>query len=82
MEAKVGTWGRSYAVRIPLIEVKELGLKEGETLDIRIDGGALMMKPKCKSYDLETMLDNMAKQEAPELEWGNIDPLPTEWPSE
>lgn len=80
MEATVGTWGRSYAVRIPSTVVRQLGLKEGETLKVKVDDGMLTMKPKRKTYDLEEMLKNMEGQTSPELEWGDIDPLPSEWP--
>ena len=35
---KVTKWGNSLAIRLPLAVVKELGLKEGDQVDIRVSG--------------------------------------------
>ena len=35
---KVAKWGKALAIRLPIAVVKELGLKEGDQVDIRVSG--------------------------------------------
>ena len=35
---KVAKWGNALAIRLPIAVVKELGLKEGDQVDIRVSG--------------------------------------------
>ena len=35
---RVSKWGNSLAIRLPLAVVKELALKEGDQVDIRVSG--------------------------------------------
>ena len=38
---KVAKWGNSLAVRLPAQLVQQLGLKEGDQIDLRVDGDGL-----------------------------------------
>jgi antitoxin MazE len=38
---QVAKWGNSLAVRLPQRLVRQLGLKEGDEVDLRVDGGGL-----------------------------------------
>jgi antitoxin MazE len=41
---KVAKWGNALAIRLPITVVRELGLKEGDQVDIRVSGeGALVV---------------------------------------
>ena len=40
----VSKWGNSLAVRLPAALVKELGLKEGDDLQVRIDGDGVAVQ--------------------------------------
>jgi antitoxin MazE len=35
---KVAKWGNALAIRLPITVVRELGLKEGDQVDIRVSG--------------------------------------------
>jgi antitoxin MazE len=35
---KITKWGNSLGIRLPLVVVKALGLKEGDQVDIRVSG--------------------------------------------
>jgi antitoxin component of MazEF toxin-antitoxin module len=35
---KVAKWGNALAIRLPIAVVRELGLKEGDQVDIRVSG--------------------------------------------
>jgi len=35
---RVSKWGNSLAIRLPLAVVKELALKEGDQVDVRVSG--------------------------------------------
>ena len=35
---KVAKWGNALAIRLPINVVRELGLKEGDQVDIRVSG--------------------------------------------
>ena len=42
-EAKIGRWGKSLAVRVPLAVAKAAGLTEGEQVDIEARGGDIVI---------------------------------------
>jgi antitoxin MazE len=35
---RVAKWGNALAIRLPIAVVRELGLKEGDQVDIRVSG--------------------------------------------
>ena len=35
---KVAKWGNALAIRLPIAVIRELGLKEGDQVDIRVSG--------------------------------------------
>jgi antitoxin MazE len=35
---KVAKWGNALAIRLPIAVVRELGLKDGDQVDIRVSG--------------------------------------------
>ena len=41
---QVAKWGNSLAVRLPADLVRELGLKEGDQIDLRMDGGSMAVR--------------------------------------
>lgn len=42
-EVKIGRWGKSLAVRVPLDVAKAAGLTEGERVDIEARGGEIVI---------------------------------------
>jgi antitoxin MazE len=41
---QVAKWGNSLAVRLPAELVRELGLKEGDQIDLRMDDGGMAVR--------------------------------------
>lgn len=41
---QIARWGNSLAVRLPAGLVRDLGLKEGDRIDLRPDAGALAVR--------------------------------------
>jgi antitoxin MazE len=46
MKVQVAKWGNSTAVRLPKAVVKQLGLSQGMTLDVSVDGGVVKLAPE------------------------------------
>ncbi len=74
MNIQVGKWGNSYAVRIPSIMAKEMGLKDETELDLQMESGALVLRhiePKAPVYTLEALLEGVTNDNIhPETYWG------------
>ncbi len=72
MNAQVGKWGNSLAVRIPGTYARELGLAEGAELELtRVDGG-LLLRPRQREYRLEELLEQITPESIHgETEWGS-----------
>jgi len=43
--SKVARWGNSLGVRIPREGVEELGLKEGESVNVEVRNGTIVIRP-------------------------------------
>lgn len=71
MNAQVGKWCNSLAVRISEIHAKELALAEGVELEvIRVTDG-LLLRPRGREYTLNELLDKIKpKHLHDETEWG------------
>ncbi len=81
MNMRIGEWGGSYAVRLPLSIVEELGLEKGQELAVQVSGDTLILKPKRTTPSLEALCALARTQMAPAIEWDDA-PLDTEWPDE
>lgn len=72
MNAQVGKWGNSLAVRIPGAYAKELDLEEGAELEVtRVDGG-LLLRPRKPAYTLDQLLARITPENIHgETDWGS-----------
>lgn len=59
MKQSVEKWGNSLAVRLPRAFVKELGLRQGSSVDLTLVEGGLMMRQD--KLTLESMLEGMTE---------------------
>jgi antitoxin MazE len=58
MRVTVKKWGNSASVRIPPAVMEAAGLKLDQTVDVREEGGRIVIEPICPgNYDLEQLLD-------------------------
>lgn len=55
---QVARWGNSLAVRLPADVVRELGLREGDRIDLVADDGALKVR---RQPDAEEVLEGLRR---------------------
>ncbi|MDI4648036.1 AbrB/MazE/SpoVT family DNA-binding domain-containing protein [Cohnella hashimotonis] len=48
---QVQKWGNSLGIRIPKSLAMKVGIEEGTEIDLDIEGGHLVIKPKSKALD-------------------------------
>ena len=65
MRASMARWGNSLAVRVPKDVAASVGLREGAAIDLTIEDGALVLRPR--RYDIGDLVAAMAGAEAPPL---------------
>jgi antitoxin MazE len=51
MRVEVQKWGNSAAVRVPSPALKDAGIQVGQSLELRVEGGTLVMEPAAESLD-------------------------------
>lgn len=74
MQVRIAKWGNSLAVRLPKAVTEDLGLTEGQPVDVAIDGGAVRLKPQKGQVRLSELvaearrLGSAAQPET--IEWG------------
>lgn len=66
MQSRVGMWGGSCAVRLPKMAVETLGLCEGESVRLTLEGDALVIRPIRKSVSLNKLVEEARSLSAPE----------------
>ncbi len=59
MHASVARWGNSLAVRVPKEAVRSAGLREGATLDLTVENGAIVLRPR--RFDIKDLVAAMAE---------------------
>lgn len=61
--SQIQKWGNSLAVRIPKVLALELALRPGADVDIAVQDGAVVIRPRGgrvrRKYDLEEMLSRV-----------------------
>ena len=67
MKMLVKKWGNSAAVRIPASVMAAASLDLDQTVDIREEGGRIVIEPiKADPYELDALLDQMRPETFPE----------------
>ena len=60
MRVQVQKWGNSAAVRVPALALKDAGMQVGQSLELRVEGGKLVIEPAAES--LEDLLAKMTPE--------------------
>jgi antitoxin MazE len=85
MAGKIGRWGNSAAVRIPRDVLERAGLREGQAVELVVNGTEVAIRPAVRTprYTLDELVAEMERippeDRPPLVDWGI---LPTEWPDE
>lgn len=66
MRVQVCRWGKSVAVRIPAPTLRAAGLQVGQSLELRVEGGCLVLEPVVDGLDV--LLANVTPQNRHGLE--------------
>ena len=71
MTTRVSRWGNSLGVRLPKSVALEAQLDEGDTVDVSLADGAIVIKPSRPRYSLEELVEriNTRNRHAP-TDWG------------
>ncbi len=74
MQVRIAKWGNSLAVRLPKAIADDLGLTEGQPVDVAIDKGAVRLKPQSGQVRLSELIaeaKRLGPAARPEVvEWG------------
>ena len=63
MRVQVKRWGKSASVRIPASVMAAAGLRHDQMVDIRAEGGRIIIEPiGAPTHDLDRMLDQMTPE--------------------
>jgi antitoxin MazE len=66
VKALVSKWGNSLAIRLPKAAVASLQVREGEPVDLAIEGNTLRIRASRPHYTLEQLVAAMRSEDQPE----------------
>jgi antitoxin MazE len=67
MRARVSRWGNSLAIRLPKAAAASLQVREGEPVDLVIEGDTLIIRAKRPRYTLDELVAAMRPEDEPEV---------------
>jgi antitoxin MazE len=67
MKARVSKWGNSLAIRLPKAAVASLQVREGEPVDLVMEGDTLLIRARRPHYTLEQLVAAMRPEDQPEI---------------
>jgi antitoxin MazE len=71
MEARIGRWGHSLAMRIPHAIAREAHLQEGTPVELTLADGRLVVTPLRRKYDLAHLVAGITPENRhAETDWG------------
>jgi antitoxin MazE len=74
MQVRIAKWGNSLAVRLPKAIAEDLGLAEGQAVDVAIEQGAVRLKPSSGPVRLSELVaeaKRLGSKARPEVvSWG------------
>ena len=83
MELKIQNWGNSAAVRLSQVLLKQINVKVGESLDVEVQEGRLILKPSEPVYTMEELLDGCTEENMrptnEDKQWLNAEPVGREF---
>ena len=77
-DTKIQKWGNSMALRIPAVTMRAWGITEGQSVALKVEDGALVVKPAQPHYTLTELLaqcDFSQPLSAEDREWLDAPPV-------
>ena len=68
---QIAKWGNSLGLRLPKSVAREAQLDEGDTVDVSVKDGAIVVRPARPTYSIETLVSKMTpRNRHKESDWG------------
>lgn len=68
---QVAKWGNSLGLRLPKSVAREAQLDEGDTVDVSVDNGTIVVRPSRPRYSLDELVGRItARNRHSESDWG------------
>ena len=68
---QIAKWGNSLGLRLPKSVAREAQLDEGDTVDVSVDNGAIVIRPSRPRYSLDELVGRItARNRHGERDWG------------
>ena len=68
---QISKWGNSLALRLPKSLAREAQLDAGDTVDVSVDNGAILIRPSRPRYVLDELVRRITpKNRHDETDWG------------
>ena len=68
---QIAKWGNSLGLRLPKSVAQEAEVGEGDTVDVSVKNGAIVIRPSRPTYSLERLVAKITPQNRhDESDWG------------
>jgi len=68
---QIARWGNSLGVRLPKAVAAEAQLAEGDTVEVSVKGGAIVVRPARPTYSLDQLVAKITpRNRHREADWG------------
>jgi antitoxin MazE len=68
---QVSKWGNSLGLRLPKSVAREAQIGEGDTVDVSVDNGTIVVRPSRRRYSLDELVSRInARNRHDESDWG------------
>ncbi len=72
MKANIQKWGNSLALRIPRAVARQIHVKEGDAVELRVGTGGLVIRPAVESPTLDELLAGVDPENLHDAsDWGS-----------
>ena len=72
MHVQLSKWGNSLGLRLPRALAKQIGVREGQRVNVVADGARLIIEPVTQAWRLEDLLAGMTPEAMHEaFDWGD-----------
>jgi len=69
---QLSKWGNSLGLRLPKSVAREAQLDEGDTVDVSVNNGTILIRPSKPRYSLDELVGRInARNRHDESDWGD-----------
>jgi antitoxin MazE len=59
---QIAKWGNSLGLRLPKSVAREVHVDEGDTVEVSVDNGAIVIRPGRRRYSLDELVGGITKR--------------------